>query len=77
MPARQVLAAVLIDAGRAPEAAQVLRADLARHPDNPWALQGLATALRAQGEQRAATKALQAAQRTWRGTGSPPALARY
>ena len=77
MPARQVLAAVLIDGGRLAEAAQVLREDLARHPDNPWALQGLATTLRAQGESRAADKAQVAAQRTWRGTQIPPPRARY
>lgn len=77
MPARQVLAAVLIDGGRPAEAAQVLRVDLAKHPDNPWALRGLATALRIQGEVRAANKAELAAQRTWRGAGSPPPQARY
>ena len=77
MPARQVLAAVLLDSGRPGQAAQVLRADLARHPDNPWALQGLATALSAQGEARAAAKSKLAAQRTWRGAGKPPPHARY
>jgi tetratricopeptide (TPR) repeat protein len=77
LPARQVLGALLLEDGRAAEAAQVFRADLAQHPDNPWAAQGLATSLRVQGEARAAAKAQSAAQRGWRGSGSPPPNSRY
>ncbi len=47
MTARQALGAVLLGAGRAPEAEAVYRADLARFPENGWALRGLADALRA------------------------------
>jgi tetratricopeptide (TPR) repeat protein len=44
-PARQRLGAVLLAAGRAKEAAEVYRADLAEHPENGWSLFGLARAL--------------------------------
>lgn len=77
LPARQVLGALLLENGQPGEAARVFRADLARHPDNPWAAQGLASALRLQGEAGAAGKAQVAAQRHWRGAGSPPLNSRY
>ena len=47
-PARQMLADVLLQAGRAREAETVYWADLARNPENGWSLYGLARALRAQ-----------------------------
>ena len=47
-PARQALGAVLLEAGRAPEAETVYWDDLRRHADNGWSLYGLAQALRAQ-----------------------------
>src|SRR5207244_6672845 len=37
-PVRQTLGAVLLHAGRAREAEQVYREDLARNPDNGWSL---------------------------------------
>src|SRR5438477_12793412 len=37
-PVRQALGAVLLQAGRAREAEQVYREDLARNPDNGWSL---------------------------------------
>jgi len=49
-PPRQILADVLLQAGRAAEAATVYWADLRRNPDNGWSLQGLSLALRAQGK---------------------------
>jgi tetratricopeptide (TPR) repeat protein len=49
-PPRHALGAVLVAAGRAPEAETVYWQDLRRHPDNGWALFGLAQALRAQGK---------------------------
>jgi tetratricopeptide (TPR) repeat protein len=49
-PPRHALAAALLDAGRPDEAETVYWQDLARHPENGWALSGLARALRAQGE---------------------------
>jgi tetratricopeptide (TPR) repeat protein len=44
-PARQRLGAVLLAAGRARDAADVYRKDLARNPNNGWSLFGLASAL--------------------------------
>lgn len=46
---RQVLGAVLLEAGRAEDAERVYREDLAKFPDNGWSLHGLAAALDAQG----------------------------
>jgi tetratricopeptide (TPR) repeat protein len=50
-PPRHALAAALLDAGRPDEAETVYWQDLARHPENGWALSGLARALRAQGKE--------------------------
>jgi hypothetical protein len=47
-PTRQILADVLLQAGRAREAETVYWADLARNPENGWSLYGLGKALRAQ-----------------------------
>lgn len=41
MPPAHALGALLLEAGRHAEAEQVYLADLARHPDNGWALRGL------------------------------------
>jgi tetratricopeptide (TPR) repeat protein len=49
-PARHLLGAQLLIAGRPAEAERVYRADLERNPRNGWALYGLAAALRAQGK---------------------------
>jgi predicted Zn-dependent protease len=48
LPVRQYQGAALLDAGRAAEAEAVFREDLADHPENGWALYGLAASLRAQ-----------------------------
>jgi tetratricopeptide (TPR) repeat protein len=48
-PTRQVLGAVLLEAGRAKEAENAYRADLARFRENGWSLFGLEQSLRAQG----------------------------
>lgn len=62
-PSRHALGALLMGAGRAAEAEDVYRADLARHPNNGWSLLGLEQALRAQGKTvDAATVAAQLAQ---------------
>jgi predicted Zn-dependent protease len=58
-PVRQTLAQVLLDAGRAADAEQVYRADLAENPENGWSLYGLAKALRAQ-KKDAEAKAVEA-----------------
>lgn len=47
-PVRQSLGAVLLEAGRAPEAEIIYWQDLREHPENGWSLFGLARALRAQ-----------------------------
>lgn len=46
LPSRHLLGAALLKAGSPAEAAAVYRADLLRHPNNPVALSGLATAER-------------------------------
>ena len=48
-PVRQLLGAVLLEAGRAKEAETVYWEDLKRNPENGWSLFGLAQALTAQG----------------------------
>lgn len=48
-PVRQTLGAVLLSAGRHKDAEKTYREDLARTPENGWALSGLAAALEAQG----------------------------
>jgi tetratricopeptide (TPR) repeat protein len=56
IPARHVIGAVLVKAGRFAEAEQIYRDDLARVPENGWSLFGLAESLREQkkNEQEAA-----------------------
>jgi tetratricopeptide (TPR) repeat protein len=46
VPARQVLGSALLVAGRPADAQRVFREDLERHPENGWALHGLAESLR-------------------------------
>ena len=53
-PVRQLLGAVLLEAGRAKEAETVYWEDLKRNPENGWSLFGLAQALTAQGRDAAA-----------------------
>ena len=53
-PVRQVLGAVLLEAGRPVEAEAVYREDLERFPANGWSLFGLLQALEAQGRTREA-----------------------
>ncbi len=57
IPTRQNLGAVLLAAGRAAEAEEVYREDLAVYPGNGWSLYGLAQALEAQGKDAAGVKA--------------------
>ncbi len=49
-PARHALGALFLEQGRVADAEVVYRADLNRHPKNPWALHGLAEALDRQGK---------------------------
>jgi tetratricopeptide (TPR) repeat protein len=48
-PVRHALGALLLEQGHLAEAEQVYREDLARHPENGWALHGLAECLRRRG----------------------------
>jgi tetratricopeptide (TPR) repeat protein len=47
VPSRHALGAILLEAKRTAEAEAVYREDLAKYPENGWALRGLATALEA------------------------------
>jgi tetratricopeptide (TPR) repeat protein len=64
-PVRQALGAVLLQAGRPREAEQVYREDLARNPDNGWALFGLTQSLRAQGNAAEAARTEAAFKKAW------------
>jgi tetratricopeptide (TPR) repeat protein len=50
-PVRHALGAALLESGRFADAEQVYRDDLARYPQNGWALYGLSRALKQQGKQ--------------------------
>ena len=65
-PARHLLGAQLLIAGRAAEAEHVYREDLERNPANGWALYGLAAALRAQGRTHDAAQVSRAFEAAWR-----------
>lgn len=64
-PVRHSLGAVLLAAGRAREAEAVYWEDLQHHPDNGWALYGLAQALSAQGKEDQAAEIEARYQRAW------------
>lgn len=64
-PPRHALGAVLLEAGRAAEAATVYWEDLKRNPENGWALLGLEQALAAQGKTAAAALARQRYEKAW------------
>ena len=64
-PARHLLGAQLLLAGRARQAEQVYREDLRHNPGNGWALQGLAAALQAQGRAADAARTRHELQAAW------------
>ncbi len=64
-PPRLALGALLLSAGRAREAEVVYWEDLRRHPENGWALRGLADALTAQGRKAEAAEAQARFERAW------------
>jgi len=64
-PARHLLGAQLLIAGRPAEAERVYREDLRRNPANGWALYGLAAALRAQGRSADAERTSRALRAAW------------
>lgn len=64
-PVRHTLGAVLLRDGRAAEAEEVYRADLARYPRNGWSLFGLSRALALQGEKSEAAQVEREFQEAW------------
>jgi tetratricopeptide (TPR) repeat protein len=64
-PVRHALGASLLNAGRAAEAEQVYREDLARLPNNGWSLFGLARSLRLQGKNEEAENYASRFQQVW------------
>jgi pimeloyl-ACP methyl ester carboxylesterase/tetratricopeptide (TPR) repeat protein len=64
-PPRQVLGAILLDAGRPNEAEEVYRADLARFRENGWSLFGLSQSLKAQGRMDEARLAHARFEKAW------------
>jgi tetratricopeptide (TPR) repeat protein len=76
-PVRQALGAVLLQAGRAREAEQVYREDLARNPSNGWSLFGLAQSLRAQGNAAEASRADESFRKAWAGADVQLAASRF
>lgn len=65
IPVRQVLGAVLLEAGRAAEAEAAYREELRVHPENGWSLFGLEQALRAQGRDAEADEVARRFARAW------------
>jgi tetratricopeptide (TPR) repeat protein len=65
-PVRQMLGAVLLQAGRPVEAEQVYREDLAIYPNNGWSLYGLAQSLQAQGNVQEAQQVQAQFEQSWR-----------
>ena len=55
-PTRHALGALLLEQGRFAESEKVYRADLKRHPRNPWSLHGLAECLARQGKKKKSAK---------------------
>jgi tetratricopeptide (TPR) repeat protein len=74
-PVRQSLGAMLIMAGRAADAEEVLRQSLVDAPNNGWALYGLMEAQKAQGDDAAAAETEKLFGQAWAGK-APPDLAR-
>jgi tetratricopeptide (TPR) repeat protein len=64
-PPRQILGAILLEAGRAAEAEAVYHEDLKRFRENGWSLFGLTKSLEAQGEPAEALAAKQRFEKAW------------
>jgi tetratricopeptide (TPR) repeat protein len=64
-PARHLLGAQLMLAGRPGQAEKIYREDLTRNPENGWALYGLSLALRAQGRAGEAARVDKQQARAW------------
>ncbi|HSR68932.1 MAG TPA: hypothetical protein VLU25_13425 [Acidobacteriota bacterium] len=64
-PVRQILGAVLLQAGRPAEAEKVYREDMKHYPENGWSLFGLHQALQAQGKDAEAAQVKQRFEKAW------------
>jgi tetratricopeptide (TPR) repeat protein len=64
-PVRHALGALLVEQGRLEEAESVYRADLERHPENGWALHGLAEVLKKTGREKEAAEADARFRKAW------------
>ena len=71
MPVRHGLGALLLEAGRVEEAEAVYRRDLERHPENGWALQGLAECLERRGDADGAALAAARFAAAWQHASAP------
>lgn len=65
LPPRQVLGAILLEAGKAAEAESAYRDDLKHHPQNGWSLYGLVQSLKVQEKQEEASGVQQEFDRAW------------
>jgi tetratricopeptide (TPR) repeat protein len=65
VPARHALGALLLEAGRVAEAKEVYEADLKRHPENGWALHGLAECHQRLGNANLAAETRSRYRRAW------------
>jgi Flp pilus assembly protein TadD len=65
VPVRQSLGAVLLEAGRAPEAEAVYWQDLSLNRENGWSLFGLMQSLRAQGKEEQAVMIKKRFKKAW------------
>jgi tetratricopeptide (TPR) repeat protein len=66
LPPRQVLGAVLLEAGKAREAERAYRQDLRCHPQNGWSLYGLVLSLFEQGKMKEAEAVKKQFTEVWR-----------
>ena len=76
-PARHVLGAALLKAGRTYEAELVYRADLERNRENGWALFGLAESLKKQGKNEEAAAVQKRFAKAWAGADVKIAASSY
>jgi tetratricopeptide (TPR) repeat protein len=77
VPGRHLLGAMLLEANRAAEAERIYRDDLARYPENGWALFGLARALEAQGKAADDAELRKRFERAWVGADIPLAASAF
>jgi Flp pilus assembly protein TadD len=71
MPVRHALGALLVEQGRTEEAEAVYKKDLALHPDNGWALKGLAACYKVAGREEDAMLADAAFRKAWSRSDTP------